>query len=485
VRSYSGSGTSISATWDGRNGGGDVMADGIYTVEVTATGTTGTVVVGTRGVTLDNTPPATNITNPLASTIINNAVQVPVNGSASDAYLVSFTLQYGVGTAPTSWTTLNTQNSNGISNGLLGTWIVNSVNGTVALANGPYVLRLSTSDKAGNVGLMQVPVTLDLLAITAVTQNLKLFKPLAGQQLQVNFTLSNPASATLRIYPEAGGPLVKETTQAFSSGGQKTMVWDGRTTLGAYVPDNGYSFVIFADDGSRTATYDPPRPPGEGSGSGNVDAAFNANKNDFWKMDYLMDHFGRIRMQVSGCGLSTTHYPYNWVPYPPGTHPLIWDGRGPDGELVSGSCNIYFDPPQIMKPASVIVRGSVPVITGTGTSPNIEVRSNPYRIAHSYEQISKVTYRLDQDAYVTVKLLPPGITDPASPQAVVLTNTQLQTAMSGGQPLDHAIEWKGYDDLDTNDILVSDEGSYTFTIQATGVASGATTLYRGALQLWR
>jgi hypothetical protein len=47
------------------------------------------------------------------------------------------------------------------------------------------------------------------------------------------------------------------------------------------------------------------------------------------------------------------------------------------------------------------------------------------------------------------------------------------------------LEWKGYEDADTNDILVSEEGSYPLAIQATSVASGSTALYRGALQLWR
>jgi hypothetical protein len=188
-------------------------------------------------------------------------------------------------------------------------------------------------------------------------------------------------------------------------------------------------------------------------------------------------------MQVRVC-TTPTHYPYNWVPFAPGTHTITWDGRGADGQLVTGTCDIYFDAPLYMKANAVIVQGTKPTIVGTGAGPNIEVKSDPYRIAHSYEQISRITYRLDQDAYVTVKLLPPGVSDPASPAAIVLTDNELQTARNGTTPVDHALEWKGYDDQDTNDILVSDEGAYTFAIQATGTATGATTLYRGSLQLW-
>ena len=125
------------------------------------------------------------------------------------------------------------------------------------------------------------------------------------------------------------------------------------------------------------------------------------------------------------------------------------------------------------------------MITGTGASPNIEVKSNPYKVTHSYEQISSITYRVDQDSYVTVKLLPPGISDSASPQAIVLVNNELKNALNGGSPMDHAAEWTGYDPMDTNDILVSGEGTYTFAIQATSAVTGATSLYRGALQLYQ
>jgi hypothetical protein len=84
-----------------------------------------------------------------------------------------------------------------------------------------------------------------------------------------------------------------------------------------------------------------------------------------------------------------------------------------------------------------------------------------------------------------VKLLPPGIADPAHPQAITLVSNQLQAAMSGGSPADQTVEWRGYDATDTNDIAVSGDGTYTYAIQATSTATGSSTLYRGALQLYQ
>ena len=67
----------------------------------------------------------------------------------------------------------------------------------------------------------------------------------------------------------------------------------------------------------------------------------------------------------------------------------------------------------------------------------------------------------------------------------MLENNVLKSALSGGSPANHELEWRGYDLVDANNILVAGEGVYTFTIEATGTVSGITSLYRGALQLYR
>jgi parallel beta-helix repeat protein len=485
VRTLTGSGTTIAAVWDGQNGSGVTQPDGLYDVEVSVPGSPNPSVVGFRGVRLDNTPPTLAVTSPAASTTISGGSSIPVSGTASDLMMINYTLEFGAGTVPTSWTTIQTQTAV-VTNGLLGTWVIGSVNGTFALPPGPYVLRMRSSDEAGNSSVLNVPVTLDTISLSGVTQNLELIRPLLGEALQVGFTLSAPATAYLRVYPEQGGALVKEVSQVFATSGAKTLSWDGRNTAGAYVTDEAYSYVIFIEEGLRTAIYDPPDSGATGSGTGSIDGSYNASRNDYWKMNYtLSPPKSRVRMQVSGCGVSGTHFPYNWVPYLPGTFLTIWDGRDQNGNIVSGTCDVYFDAPDRLKPASVIVKGIRPVIVGTGASPNIEVKSNPYRATHSYDQISRFTYRIDHDSYVTVKLLPPGISDPASPQAIVLVNNVLQNALSGGSPVDHTVEWRGYDTGDTNDILVTSEGTYSFIIQATSAATGSSATYRGSLQLYQ
>ncbi len=169
-----------------------------------------------------------------------------------------------------------------------------------------------------------------------------------------------------------------------------------------------------------------------------------------------------------------------------GPHSLLWDGRDEGGNILTGVIGVGLLAEATLQPNSVIVLGTSPSITGLGAAPNIEVKSNPYRIFHSYDQFTQISYHIDQDALVTVKLLPPGVSDPTSPLATVLIDNQLQSALDGiGQPLDHIVDWFGHDGVDTNNILVSEEGAYTFTIEGISVLTGRTSLYRGVVQLFQ
>jgi len=75
--------------------------------------------------------------------------------------------------------------------------------------------------------------------------------------------------------------------------------------------------------------------------------------------------------------------------------------------------------------------------------------------------------------------LPPGITDPNDPTAIPLASGIVAANV------DQQVQWTGHDGVDTNNISISSEGVYSFTIQATSTATNKTTLYRGVVQLYR
>lgn len=481
VRSYSGTNAAVVATLNGRNGSNQILPDGLYRVELVASGSAGSVLLGVQSFVVDNSLPSLTFVTPASGATLRNILSVLVSGSVQDGYLVNYVLEYGVGASPIAWTQLNTGTSN-VAKSILGTWTVSNTNGAASVAPGAYVLRLRASDKAGNASQITLPITLDILGITSVSQNVELFRPMSGEQLRVNFTISAPATVQLRIYTEASNELVRQIQSSYATAGAQSLSWDGRDTQGQFVDDEAYKYTIYATSGESAATYDTGAGGLNGSGTGIIDSSFNAHRNDYWKMDYNLPSKGRVRMQVSGCSGSAV-YPYNWVALPAGVHNIVWDGRDASGRVLSGSCNIYFDAPKTLAPASVIVKGVAPIVSGNDVSPNVEVKSNPYLVIHSYESIAKMVYRVSQDAYVTIKLLPPGVADFNHASAIVLVNNELKRALNNGNPVDQTVEWKGFLNTDTNNILVSADGTHTFAIRATSSVSGKSSLYKGSLQL--
>lgn len=500
VRSYSGTSLTVSASLDGKDSSSQTLANGLYRVELVASGSAGNVLLGVRHLVIDNAPPVLAITAPVSGATIASGPSVAILGTAQDKYLINYVIDYGFGASPASWVQINTASSS-VNQSALGTWVISSTSGAAGLPSGGYQLRLRASDKAGNNSIITFPVTLDLLNITAVSQSTDLIRPANGESLRVNFSIDAPSKVQLKIYSEADNVLQNVIESDYPTAGAKSLTWDGRNSQGQFVDDEAYRYVLYATtSGGSAATYDLGPGVAYGGGSGIVTSSFNAHKNDYWKIAYTLESNARVLMGVSSCS-SAAFYPYNMVPMQAGMHNLVWDGRDANGHIVSGTCNIYFYSPKLLAPASVIVAGMSPVISGSDdgstvvssamlaastsltTSPNIEVKSNPYVVTHSYENISKIVYRIDQDSYVTIKLLPPDVSNFNYSGAIVLANHELKLAKANGIPVDQLVEWRGFVDSDTNRILVSQDGAYTLAILATSVLAGKSSLYKVTLQL--
>lgn len=304
--------------------------------------------------------------------------------------------------------------------------------------------------------------------------------------MSFDFYLPKPATVQVRVIPVSGTEPVAVLDAEYDSAGDKALVWDGRAAAtGAVVEDGAYGWDFVVSDGEYEQVIDVIGMGSGGSGSGSIPRSYDIHRNEFWKINYNQSVPGLVSMSVTPSG-EDAFYVVDWEPYPAGTNLILWDGRRPDGSIVDKNVYVYFAPPNQLKTGTLIVSGSSPSITGTGESPNIEVKSDPYLILHSYEQVARITYLLDQDADVTVKLLPPNVNDFDSDQAVTLIDGERQLANGGnGVPLPHTVEWRGYEEADTNDILFSPEGSYTFAIEAIGAVTGRTTLYRGVLQIFK
>lgn len=306
--------------------------------------------------------------------------------------------------------------------------------------------------------------------------------PRLGETAVMQFRTNFAVDSTISIYAHDGSTVLYQSTASHAAGGPHTLVWDGKDTQAQFVSDGVYRMAVNFTDGTNNDSWDPVV-SGTGSGFGILPNSYNGYINDFFKFDYNLQTTSLVSMRVTPSG-ETAFWPINGEPYGKGVHQIVWDGRDADGDLVSGSVGIFMDVPQNLRANAIVVRGDKPTIVGLYSTPNIEVKSDPYFVTHSHDQFTRIGFQTDQDAMISLKLLPPGVSDPASPAAVLIVDNELKAASDiNGDPVDHVVEWLGYSAADTNNILVSEDGAYTFTIEATSVATGQTSVYRGVLQI--
>jgi hypothetical protein len=118
--------------------GPTAVPDGDYDVRLRGTDDCGNIADEVRTITVDNTSPISVINSPVDCDYVDGVVQI--TGTANDANLSGWTLQYSGGGSG-GWVTINTGNAP-VINGVLGNWNTN------ALPICAYTLRLVVSDRS-------------------------------------------------------------------------------------------------------------------------------------------------------------------------------------------------------------------------------------------------------------------------------------------------------------------------------------------------
>ena len=88
-------------TWDGRNDSGGAVPDGTYFLVAAATNACGGTAETSSRAQLDTLPPVAEIASPASGALVNTSTDVL--GRATDAGFKSYTLSFGAGPSPTSW----------------------------------------------------------------------------------------------------------------------------------------------------------------------------------------------------------------------------------------------------------------------------------------------------------------------------------------------------------------------------------------------
>ncbi len=250
VRTQTGSGTTVSFIWDGKDDGAALQPDGVYTLSVEASEGTANVKKSVF-TTLDNTPPAVALATPAASEVLSNvymngATNVTPTGSVGDTNLLNWTTEFGSGAAPTSWSTIGA-GTVAVTAGNLGSWpTANSVNGA-------YALRLRATDKAGNPAATTTPV---VIGNFKVVQSAYQLNGAAGGTLTYTSTVPFPLTESIVVKNEAGAVVRNLVTSAARNAGTFNDAFNGRNDANALIADGALFFFATVTDGTHTFTWD-------------------------------------------------------------------------------------------------------------------------------------------------------------------------------------------------------------------------------------
>ena len=174
--------------------------------------------------------------------------------TAADAHFRDYRLDVGEGDAPIAWTPVASGRAP-VPDGLLGRWNNRGI-------AGPYTLRLTASDLAGNSREALLPLT--VLATDPLIDSVSIAPPIFSPNgdgrrdiTELQFAITDPAHVTLDVL--SGGVVVATLPSPPElPAGTHTFAWNGLTGTGAAFEDGEYVLRVAA-----TAVGDPGRTQAE------------------------------------------------------------------------------------------------------------------------------------------------------------------------------------------------------------------------------
>ncbi len=236
VRTFSGSGVQVDVDWIGDDALGTALANGAYECRVAAQALAGGVyptLVGT--LTLDDTLPIARISSPDPDQFITGLV--PVLGTASGATFTSYTLQFGAGFNPGTWTSFGSSTSP-VVNGTLGSWNI-----PVSQNSAVYSIRLLVNLSSGpSVEHRVFTRLLKVISVSGAPTTISPNGDGVNDAASLNATLANTSAWELDVLAP-GGAVVR---QFAGVGIAPSVLWDGFDGMGAPLPDGSYSYTFRA-----------------------------------------------------------------------------------------------------------------------------------------------------------------------------------------------------------------------------------------------
>lgn len=178
--------------------------------------------------------------------------QVLIRGTAQDLNFAEYQLDYAQAGSG-AWTTIGAASAVPVVNDVLAPWI--------PPADGRFDVRLTASDKAGNVATSTRRLTWGLRStITNVSVAPRLFSPNGDgitDSLTVDYLVLGPVHLEFQIF-NSDDVLVRTITQSHATMGPASIAWDGRNENGAFVAEGSYRIHVLDYDFFATVDVTPP-----------------------------------------------------------------------------------------------------------------------------------------------------------------------------------------------------------------------------------
>lgn len=304
----------------------------------------------------------------------------------------------------------------------------------------------------------------DIIDITANSVSNRFFDPRRSETASIQYSLEVASDVTIKIYSYPAGSLVRTliNSQARSAGANSEN-WDGKNGSNQLLAEGGYTYTITATtSGGMLGSYEPvflssAVLPVFSNISTTPSDVFEPVKGQRLGVSYSIDKPALVTLMY-GDTVIFEDEPRNTIGNTDYT-----DGRDPSGEMTDSPFGLP------VKLYSKALPENIIEIAHRATLDIHPVTADPYVIRPLFDEVTQISYTLDESASVTIEILTPD-------GATVLKTVETATSKSSGT---HTFQWDGRTDSGRT---VAEEGNYRIHIEAVD-SFGETIVRDGTIRI--
>lgn len=232
-------GGSADYQWNGTNSAGDLVSDGWYAIVVSFTDGCNLIEEHIKYVEIDNTKPSAIVTYP--TNVGPYPTIIDILGSVDDKNLDGYSLSYGVGKNPETWSIIGEGSKKVIADSLE-SWVSYGL-------NGEHQLKLVANDIAANESIVLIDLDFQERRdwVSDLSAEPKVFSPNDDDKLDqtsVRFAVTVDSIVTLEVRDYKNELIRTIEEDVETAQGSYVRSWDGKNNSSTLVADGDYKIVL-------------------------------------------------------------------------------------------------------------------------------------------------------------------------------------------------------------------------------------------------